>query len=258
MNTIIILSHLGLGDNIFNIPLANYLSQNNLVELVCKKQNARNMEYFLKYNKNISLLIVDQDSDISPNFGCSIEKYNEITHNKTVLSSGCHISNSDINSFPFFMYEDIKMDLSIFKNNFNPINTDKSNYLYDLVKNYQYIFVCNNSSNGEIFNINDFLNKNNIDMNTTIVLCSNKNIYNSTHQFYNIAQQFVYNINDLLILDYEQTIENAFINALTDSSLFCFTVQLKLISKNNFLFTRYKQFDWKRLLNFFEQSFIIC
>ena len=144
MNTIIILSHLGLGDNIFNIPLANYLSQNNLVELVCKKQNARNMEYFLKYNKNISLLIVDQDSDISPNFGCSMEKYNQITHNKTVLLSGCHISNSNINSFPFFMYDDIKMDLSIFKNNFNPINTDKSNYLYDLVKNYQYIFnKCN-------------------------------------------------------------------------------------------------------------------
>ena len=38
MNTIIILSHLGLGDNIFNIPLANYLSKSNKVEFVCKKK----------------------------------------------------------------------------------------------------------------------------------------------------------------------------------------------------------------------------
>jgi hypothetical protein len=257
MNTIIILSHLGLGDNIFNIPLVNYLSKNNLVEFVCKKTNATNIEYFFKNNKNVSLLIVDGDSDISVKAGCSIEKYNKIINNKTILSSGCHIENSNISSFPFFMYDDIKMDLQIFKENFNPINTDKTIFLYNIIKNYPYIFICNDSSHGEIFDINDFLNKNNLDINTTIIICSNKNIYNSNHQFYDIAQQFLYKSNDLLILDYKQVIENSIMNVLTDSSLFCFTVQLKLNSKNNFLFPRYKEFDWNRLINFFEQKFTI-
>jgi len=57
MNTIIILSHLGLGHNIFNILLANYLSKSNKVEFVCKKNNAKNMEYFFRDNNNISLFI---------------------------------------------------------------------------------------------------------------------------------------------------------------------------------------------------------
>jgi hypothetical protein len=259
MNTIIVLSHLGLGDNLFNIPLVNYLSKTNLVELVCKTNNAKNIAYFFKDNENVSLLIVDTDSNISPKMGYSIEKYNDLIKNKTVLASGYHIENSNINSFPFFMYDDIKMDLKIFKENFNPINTDKSTFLYNIIKKYQYIFLCNDSSNGELFNINEFLNKYNINMNTTIIICPTKNMYDLNHPFYNIAQQFLYKSNDLLILDYKEVIENSLMNVLSDSSLFCFTIQLKLTSKNNFLFTRcqHKRFNWNRLINFFEQKFTI-
>ena len=140
MNTIIILSHLGLGDNILNIPLVNFLSQNNRVELVCKKHNTNNMEYFFKNNKNVSLLIINNDSEISPNYGCSIEKYNSITNGKMVYASGSHTSNSDISSFPFFMYNDVGININIMKDCVYE-NTEKSNYLYNIVSNKNYIFL---------------------------------------------------------------------------------------------------------------------
>lgn len=251
MNTIIVLSHLGLGDNILNIPLVNYLSQNNKVELVCKKHNAKNMEYFFRNNKNVSLYIVNNDSEISP-------KYNSITNGKIVYASGSHTQNSDILSFPFFMYNDVGININIMKDCIYE-NTEKSNYLYNIINNHNYIFLCNNSSDGEVFNINNFLNENCINSNDTIIICSNKNYYDHNHKFYDIAQYFVYDINKLLILDYKQTIENALINVLTDSSLFCFAIQLQIKSNNNFLYTRpeYRHLNWNKLVNFFNKKFFI-
>lgn len=255
MNTIIILSHLGLGDNIFNIPLANYLSKSNKVEFVCKKNNAKNMEYFFRDNNNISLFIVNCDSDISLKYGCPIEKYKRIINGKHMYASGCHINNSDISSFPFFMYNDIGINTNILKEPPEYKNTDKSIDLYNIIKNNQYIFVCNNSSNGEIFDINIFLNENKINSEKIIVICSNKNYYGKEHKFYNIAQKFVYE----LILDYKLIIENALIIAVTDSSLFSFTLQLKLNSNNNFLYTRpeNKFINWEKIVRFFNKNFTI-
>ena len=256
MDTIIILSHLGLGDNIFNIPLAYYLSKTHKIEFVCKKHNAKNMEYFFRDNNNISLLIVNSDSDISLNYGCSIEKYKRIVHGKIIYASGSHIKNSNIASFPFFMYNDIGININILKEYSLYKNTDKSIYLYNIIKNNQYIFVCNNSSDGEIFNINDFLNKNKINSDEIIVICSNKNYYDKDHKFYNITQNFVYE----LILDYKLIIENALIIALTDSSLFIFTIQLQINSINNFLYTRtqYNFINWNQIVSFFNKKFTIC
>jgi hypothetical protein len=259
MNTIIILSHLGLGHNIFNILLANYLSKSNKVEFVCKKNNAKNMEYFFRDNNNISLFIVNSDSDISLKYGCPIEKYKRIINGKHMYASGCHINNSDITSFPFFMYNDIGINTNILKEHSEYKNTDKSIELYNIIKNNQYIFVCNNSSDGEIFNINNFLNENKINLEEIIVICSNKNYYSKEDKFYNIAQKFVYETNGLLILDYKLIIENALIIAVTDSSLFCFTLQLQLNSNNNFLYTRpgNKFINWGKVISFFNKKFYI-
>ncbi len=257
MNTIFLLSHLGLGDIIFNIPLVNYLSVNNKVELVCPRSNLKNATYFFKNNPNVSLYIVDYTSEISPKHGCPLEKFNNITNGKIVYLSGLHKNHSNINSFPFFIYDDVGVDLKIFKEYSYYENTDKSNYLYNIIKNNEYVFLCNNSSAGELFDINNFLNTNNIDPNKIIVICSNKNYYSEDHKFYEIAQNFVYHINDLYVLDYKETIENAKMVCLTDSSLFCFAVQLKIKSKNNFLYTRNKHFNWDRLSKFFGNQFKI-
>jgi hypothetical protein len=81
------------------------------------------------------------------------------------------------------------------------------------------------------------------------VICSNKNYYCKEDKFYNIAQKFVYE----LILDYKLIIENALIIAVTDSSLFSFTLQLELNSNNNFLYTRpgNKFINWEKNCKFF-------
>ena len=256
MNTIILLSHLGLGDNIFNIPLVNYLSLTNKVEFVCKIQHSKNIKYFIKDNKNISLFMVESDKDISPKYNCPNDKYNKLTENKIVMASGSHITNSNISSFPFFMYDDVKIDRKIFKDYGNYINTQKSLDLYDIIKDYQYIFISNETSQGKVFDIDTFLQKKSININETLIVCPNKNIYNLNHPFYKIAENFIYKTNDIMILDYKLVIENAEMNILSDSSLFCFAVQLKLKSKNNILFTR-NSWDWNRLFDFFENSFTI-
>jgi hypothetical protein len=60
------------------------------------------------------------------------------------------------------MYNDIGINTNILKEHPEYKNTDKLIVLYKIIKNNQYIFVCNNSSNGEIFDINNFLNENKI------------------------------------------------------------------------------------------------
>ena len=126
-----------------------------------------------------------------------------------------------------------------------------------MINSLKYVFICNETSGGKIFDIDIVLNQFKINKHETLIVCSNENIYDKHDKFYQIAEKFVYKTNNINILDYKLIIENAYCNVLSDSSLFCFAIQLNIINNNNFIVTRsvYKWLDWNSLLKFYNNKF---
>jgi len=153
------------------------------------------------------------------------------------------------------MYDDINIPRFILKTHFKVKNTDKAISLYNIVNNIKYVFITNETSCGNIFDINKVLNQLKINKHDTLIICSNKNIYDKNDKFYKIAMNFVYKPNNINILDYKLIIENAEYNILADSSLFCFAIQLNIIHNNNVFFTRNKWVDWNTILKFYDNRF---
>jgi len=251
MTEILLLSNLGLGDNIFSISAINYLSEKYKVSVIVKKHNYEIFKNFFT-DKNIDFFIVKGDDEVNKLFG---NKLLMTYNNKKILRAGCHKVNSNLSTFPFCFYDDINIPRQILKTHFNVRNTDKAISLYNSINNMKYSFICNETSNGELFDINNVLNQLKINKHETLIICSNENIYDKNHKFYQISEKFVYKTNNINILDYKLIIENADYNILSDSSLFCFAVQLNIINNNNVFFTRNKWVDWNNLLKFYNNKF---
>ena len=58
MTEILLLSNLGLGDNIFNISIINYLSEKNKVTTVLWERNYEQFKYFFVDNENVSFFLL--------------------------------------------------------------------------------------------------------------------------------------------------------------------------------------------------------
>ena len=185
---ILLLSHLGLGDNIFCISMIlYYLKQNYIVHYICRKNNVSNFELFFENNLNLSIISVKDNN----------EAYIYINKNKNlyvdILKSGIHCSNgTNLNSFPFFQYDDIKLSRNILKEYFTIPDTSKSNNLYELIKNYSYIVVNNQSSCGTLFNIELEFKKYNINPENFLIINTQTNYYKEDHIYFPIAQYFVF------------------------------------------------------------------
>tara|TARA_B110000858_G_scaffold197818_1_gene260907 strand:+ start:7855 stop:8622 length:768 start_codon:yes stop_codon:yes gene_type:complete len=251
MTEILLLSNLGLGDNIFSISAINYLSEKYKVSVIVKKHN---YEIFKKFftDKNIDFFIVKGDNEVNKLFG---NKLLMTYNNKKILRAGCHKINSNLSTFPFFMYDDINIPREVLKTHFKVRNTNKAVSLYNSINNMKYVFICNETSGGELFDIDKVLNQLKINKHETLIICSNKNVYDKTHKFHKISEKFVYKTNNINILDYKLIIENAEYNILSDSSLFCFAIQLNIINNNNLFFTRNKWVNWNNLLKFYNNKF---
>lgn len=254
MQNIIILSHLGLGDNIFNISLINYLlKDNNKVELICKNHNFINMNYIFENYNNFSIINVINDNE-------AIKICNN-ENNKLILRSGIFKENNNTNleTFPFFIYDDINISRNILKEYFYIRNSEKNNYLYSLINNKEFVFICNTNSNGIEFNILNECNKYNINIDEKIVISTTENIYDISHKFYKICEEFIYYKNNLLIIDYKDILINSKLILITDSSLFCFAIQLPLKYNNHIVYIRNSSnnFNWNDLNNFYNKKFIL-
>ena len=248
MNKILIVTHLGLGDSIFCISLINYfLKQNMEIEFICKKNNVDNLKYIFQNKKKITFLeVVDKNEALKI---CNLKnKYN------TIYKSGIY-SDKKIKSknFPFFIYDDINISRDILKNNFDIISTNKSIDLYSLIKDKKYIIVCNDTSKGDLFNINQELNKLNLNLDKYLIINTQKNYYTKEHPKFEIAEKFVFQ----KIIDYKDVLINSSKILITDSSLFCFCIQLKLKNKNNQLYIRNKFQEWTEAIHFFDNYFKI-
>ena len=253
MTEILLLSNLGLGDNIFNISIINYLSEKNKVTTVLWERNYEQFKDFFVDNENVSFFLLHDVNERNTLFyrNKSLKTYN----NKKILRSGCNKINSNLSTFPFCFYDDINIPRDILKTHFKVRNTNKALSLYNSIDNMKYVFVCNETSGGELFDIDNVLNQLKINKHETLIICSNKNVYDKNHKFYQIAEKIVYKTNNINILDYKLIIENAEYNILTDSSLFSLALQLNIINNNNLFFTRNKWVNWNNLLNFYNNKF---
>jgi len=222
MKEAFILSHLGLGDNICMIGTAIFLSINyDIVYFVVKKKNADNMRLFFERYNNIILYIVEEDRDISPNAGFSLEKFKEITCNMSLFLSGMHClgERKNIPDFPLSLYDHMGLDRSIFYNYFPNFDIIDYNLSDILEMNLPIVFCHDHSSTHS----DDLLLKQNISIESNIVINPTYNMYPVHHRFYEIAQNYI----SLPLINYVPIIQHSDILIMFDSSFWCLTMHLQ-------------------------------
>jgi len=250
MNKILILSHLGLGDNIFCIPMIiYYLNLNYIVHYICAANNMANFKLFFEKSLQLSIISVKDANEARIYIDINKNSYNEILKSGVFKS----LNPSNLKSFPFFQYDDIHLSRNILKQYFVVPDTQKSEELFEYVKNYSYVVINNQSSTGGVFNIETELNKYNIDPNNTLIINTQTNYYTKENKYYSIAQHFVFKN----LIDYKKTLVNAKKILLSDSSMFCLAIQLELNSRENKVYVRGGDTDWKTLLNFYDNKFTL-
>jgi hypothetical protein len=98
----------------------------------------------------------------------------------------------------------------------------------------KYVVIHKNCSLGIMFELDEIVK--NIDINQTLVINIDKNIYEKGHKYYEISEKCVLRP----ILYYVDLIENSCMNILSDSCLFCLALQLNIKTKNNYYIGRGK------------------
>ena len=237
-----LLTHLGLGDIINCIGMIRYLSTcYDTVVVVCKINYYINIKMLFENDNTIKFYLCDDDKDISPSKGFDIEKFKEIVKDYDVFLCGVHqlIDNVNISMLPFTFYENIKMKPSIYREYSYIPRIIESKQLYNSVINVNknYVFVHQSSSLGNLFELNQFIKSINID--NTLVINVDKNVYEKGHKFYDIAEKCVMKP----LLYYVDLIENSTMNLLSDSCIFCLALQLNIKTKNN-LFVGRSSYDY--------------
>ena len=217
-----VLSHLGLGDNICLLGAVIYLTTiYERVLFVVKKRNETNIRLFLKDTPKVELYLVNDDYDISPAYGCSMEKFLEVTRGKKLFLSGTHIKNYHTTSlFPLCFYSDMNLDKSIFYEYFKLPKHIDSNLQNVLDLKFPIIFCHDNSSTTGFV---DILGRQEINIDKNIIINACRNIYTEAHPFHKIAETYVF----LPLVHYIPIIEHSDAIFITDSSFWCLSVHIK-------------------------------
>lgn len=236
-----VLTHLGMGDMIDCVGMIRYLSiQYDIVDVVCKNKYKNNVEQIFNDDKNIHIINVEEDCDISPNYGYPKKLYENIVKDyDKVYLCGNHLKmrnkDGDYVKLPFEFYEDINLDNSIYWDYFHISAPDNSKLLYNNLKNKKYIFIHDTSSLGKIFNIEEYEDSLDINDDDYIYINPCTNLYNKDHKYYDLCEKFI----NLPLFDYIDTIKNAYLIIITDSAFFSLSVQLEINTDKCYYITRY-------------------
>lgn len=249
-----IVSHNGLGDNLYMVGGINYLSKfYKHIYFLCKQKYYNNVKLFfvegvtcVPFNENnnehieIGNIIQNKykDNDV---FICGDVHRNvfpcKIT-NKSYLNSIClnnkydiQLSNITNKSYSFVdrFYKDMNLNLSYFFEYFELPDYNESKTLFENINNYYIIFVQLTCSSGQKLNIDTLVDKY-INDEKSIIVCTNENIYPVGHSKYLLAQKFVMKN----IVYYKDTIKNSDEIHLIDS---CFVGIVLPYAKTNRLKT---------------------
>ena len=239
-----LLTHLGLGDMVNCIGLIRYLSTlYDELLVVCKKVYFENVKMLFENDKTIKFYLCNDFQEISPRAGCDMQNFKTLVDGYHVYLSGPMNKLYDIISktgkmitgkfngiLPYCFYEDCGLGPNIYREySFIP-RTYESIKLYNEVKSIceKYIVTHKNCSLGNMFEIDEIVT--NIDINETLVINIDKNIYEKGHKYYEIAEKCVLKP----VLYYVDLIENSCMNILSDSCMFCLAVQLNIKTSHNY------------------------
>lgn len=228
-----LLTHIGLGDNILCISIANFLSYRyKKVWFVCKEKNVSNLREMI-CKSNIELFIVKEDVNISPNYGFDFNIFKKITQNMDVFICGTHrLDKPNIDNFPLGLYDDLSLDRKVFWDFFEVKKSPENQILYNMIKDKAYIVVHNMASTGKAFDTKSIITQ--YGEPDLLVINFVQNEYEPTHKYYELAQQFVYKP----LAHYQDVIINAKYIFLTDSSIFCLALQLPIKTRKCYYIPR--------------------
>lgn len=236
--TAFVLTHLGLGDNIMTIGAVRYLSTcYDKVLVVCKEKNKNNMALLYGDDETIEIYSVEDDKNISPKKGFNHNRFKQITENHDLYLAGCHCLTKHHEPFtdlPFNFYRDMGINEKYFKEYFHVHIPQKSNLLFNKVKNNNYIFIHNSASTGTVFSIDEVENKFKFNRQEILVINPNKNIYNNDDKYFKLAEEF---LNHPLAF-YIDVIINAKQIIITDSSFFSLAINLPIKTKECYIKSR--------------------
>ena len=117
-------------------------------------------------------------------------------------------------------YYDIGLDFSIYFNYFNiPISNASLQY-YQEIKEYNIVFLHTEASNRKI-NLDHVIQKYCND-DKYIIICANKNVYDSNHKYHSIAEKYV----NIFVAYYIDIIKNSNIIQIIDSCFSCIVYPL--------------------------------
>ena len=234
-----VMTHQGLGDNITSIGMIRYLSTlYDKVVVACLNKNKANLEMFYKDDDSIELLSFNSDENISPNYGCDIDKFNSITEGYDLYMCGNHNLEKKLDMknilIPECFYDQYNLPFSIFWEYFYIPEYEKYDDLYNTIKDIPYIFIHNSGSKGVVFDMDIVENKLNVCRNEILFINPCSNIYNNGDKFYDIASRFVGH----KLPYYMKIIKNSTHNIVTDSSFMCLAINLEISHNNNFYISR--------------------
>lgn len=236
-----VLTHLGLGDMITSIGLVRYLSSSyDSVSVVCKSAHAHNMRMFYSDDPTIQLHIQNDDSEISPVYGFPKSDFDALTAGHTVIAVGNHAYGlgkqvHECKYLPYNFYADAGVQSSVFWTYFHTASQPESIVLYkSLPQGIPYVFIHSGTSTGPVFTAEQIERHFAIDRNTTLFLDVATNVYTPDHPFYAIAD----NILNRPLAYYKDTIIHAAFVIVSDSSFFCFAIQLPIESPHCYVVSR--------------------
>ena len=201
-----LLSHNGLGDNLYMIGSVRFLLQYyKNIYFLCKDKYYNNVKLFYKNNDNVIIIPIDSKNEI---LSCTNILNESVYKKNDVLISGfCHkrylkskITNLKLlhrnpekskykidydtltsSNYRFIedFYLDINLDLNIFFDYFKLPSTLESKKYYNKLLNYDKIIFIHSKASNKRLNFSNLFNKN-VNKENTIMICADHNIYTST------------------------------------------------------------------------------
>ena len=214
-----ILSHNGLGDNLFMVGAVRFLLQYyENIYFICKDIHYGNVKLFYTNNKNVVIIPINSKNEFS---SCKKVINDSVYQNNDVLICGflqkkyfkSKITNHKLSqripeksnyiidydtltpsdySFIEHFYLDINLDLNIFFEYFElPLTIESENY-YNSLSNYDNIIFIHSKASNKKLNFTKLFMTNAMKKNT-IMICTDHNVYESTKEL-NEQQREKFNI----------------------------------------------------------------
>lgn len=217
---IYIVPNFGLGDIILTIGgIRYYATLYDTVIVICPNDKLINIKLLLRDDVNIK---------VENSLNLNNQLTNDFFGNKYIVCGfhksfkqwgGSIINTNDVSLIPECYYWDLQLDPSIRMDYFYFRPTVESELLYNLVKDYKYIFIHNASSDG----VSDMSFLNNMKSEYLLINCA-MNMYSKDEYYYSLAERFV----NRYVIHYSKVIENAIELHLVDSGINAFVQQLDL------------------------------